>query len=121
MSDMHAAAHDHPPDHAHDDHSGHISDKTFIYIFGVLLVFTAITFTVNQVFKESSPAINFTLIGIVAVCKATLVMTYFMHLKIDWRKIFVFLIPICILAPMVIMVLWPDMVLAWRLAPDPQP
>lgn len=85
-------------------------------------MFTAISFAVNQIFGAKNPVVNFLLIGIVACCKAFLVMYFFMHLKIDWRKVFVFLVPICILAPMVIVVLWPDMVLAWRLAsPDTAP
>lgn len=111
MSEPHADA-----DHAHDDHAheGHISDKTFMKVFGALLVFTAGSYITNLAFGARSPIINFALIGLIAIFKATLVVTFFMHLKIDWRKVFVFLVPICILAPMVIIVLWPDIVLAWR-------
>lgn len=112
-------AHGDPHDHGHEEH---ISDSTFIKVFGALLVFTGVSFAANQIFGSKSPIINFAIIGIVACIKATLVMYFFMHLKIDWRKVFVFLIPICILAPMVIIVLWPDMVLTWRLAaPDSAP
>ena len=124
MSDAHAT-HDHAHDagHAHDHgHEGHIPDSTFKKVFGALLVFTAVSFGANQIFGAKSPVINFLIIGLVACCKAFLVMYFFMHLKIDWRKVFVFLIPICILAPMVIIVLWPDLVLAWRLAtPESSP
>src|SRR5262245_47333658 len=102
----------------HDDHEGHIADSTFIKVFVVLLVFTAVSFGANQIFGARSPVVNFLIIGMVACMKAALVMYFFMHLKIDWRKVFVFLIPICILAPMVIIVLWPDIVLAWRLLPE---
>ncbi len=112
---VHGQAHDH-------EHEQHIPDSTFIKVFGALLVFTAISFAANQIFAAKNPVVNFLIIGFVACCKAFLVMYFFMHLKIDWRKVFVFLIPICILAPMVIVVLWPDMVLAWRLAsPDTAP
>jgi caa(3)-type oxidase subunit IV len=115
----HTVHHDAGPDHGHEEH---IPDSTFIKVFGALLVFTAISFAANQVFGAKNPIVNFIIIGLVACCKAFLVMYFFMHLKIDWRKVFVFLIPICILAPMVIIVLWPDMVLAWRLAsPDSAP
>src|SRR5262249_17247003 len=108
------APHDaHAPGHGHDE--GHISDRTFVYVFIGLMIFTVVSFTTNLLLR-GSPVINFLIILAVACVKAALVMTYFMHLKIDWRKVFVFLIPICILAPMVIMVLWPDLVLAWRLA-----
>jgi caa(3)-type oxidase subunit IV len=117
MSEPHAdpAAH---ADHVHGDHAheGHISDKTFMKVFGALLIFTAGSYITNRIFGSHSPIANFALIGLIAICKAFLVVTFFMHLKIDWRKVFVFLVPICILAPMVIIVLWPDIVLGWRLA-----
>jgi caa(3)-type oxidase subunit IV len=120
MSDTHASSTTHDalaPDAGHGPtHEGHISDSTFMKVFLVLLVCTATSFTINKVIGPSSAVANFLLIGIVSCIKAVLVMYFFMHLKIDWRKIFVFLIPICILAPMVIIVLWPDMVLSWRLA-----
>jgi cytochrome c oxidase subunit 4 len=111
----------HAPDAAHHgEHEGHISDSTFLKVFIILAVFTAVSWGTNVLFGSSgqianNPVLNFLIIGIVACVKATLVIMFFMHLKIDWRKVFVFLIPICILAPMVIMVLWPDIVLAWRL------
>jgi caa(3)-type oxidase subunit IV len=126
MSDSHATAaaeHGHGDDHAHG-HEQHISDKTFMKVFGALLVCTALSYGTNLMFGSSSlihasnAVVNFLLIGAIACLKATLVMYFFMHLKIDWRKVFVFLIPICILAPMVIIVLWPDIVLAWRLLPE---
>ena len=118
MSDTHAAAATHDAA-VHDDHGhgeGHIADSTFVKVFLVLLICTATSFGINQLIGPGKAAVNFLLIGIVSCLKATLVMYFFMHLKIDWRKVFVFLIPICILAPMVIIVLWPDMVLSWRLA-----
>jgi cytochrome c oxidase subunit IV len=130
MSDTHATpTHDaavHDAGHAHE---GHIADSTFVKVFLVLLVCTATSYSVNkvmnlkfafEVFGESRALLNFLLIGMVSCIKAVLVMYFFMHLKIDWRKIFVFLIPICILAPMVIIVLWPDIVSSWRLAPWPK-
>ena len=119
MSDAHAPAADHGHVDDHHAHEGHISDKTFMKVFGILLVCTAISFAANQIFGARAAVANFLIIGSVACFKAFLVMYFFMHLKIDWRKVFVFLIPICILAPMVIIVLWPDMVLAWRLLPAP--
>jgi caa(3)-type oxidase subunit IV len=119
MSDMHAPAAERAQDDAHAHaHEGHIADSTFMKVFGVLLVCTGISFAANQILGAKSPVANFIIIGAVACFKAFLVMYIFMHLKLDWRKVFVFLIPICILAPMVIIVLWPDIVLAWRLLPE---
>src|SRR5437763_14063036 len=118
MSDPHAPAGlsdpSHPPAAHPTGHSeGHISDQTFMKVFGALLVFTAASFTINQLVGSGSPVVNFILILGVAVVKATLVVTFFMHLKIDWRKVFVFIVPTMILAPIVLVVLWPDIVLAW--------
>lgn len=113
MADTHAE-----PGHAeagHDEHhNGHISDKTFIKVFGALLVCTAISFAVNQLVGSGSPAINFAIIGLVATLKAILVMVFFMHLLIDWKKLFFFIVPVMILAPLIVIVLWPDIVQAWR-------
>ena len=108
-----------PAVHGHGEHHGHITDSTFMRVFLVLLVCTTGSFAVNQIFGHHAPAINFLLIALISCIKATLVVAFFMHLKIDWRYVFMFLIPICILAPMVLMVLWPDIVLAWRLSPTP--
>lgn len=125
MSDPHASHQAHGQsdpghaDHGHDGHEGHISDKTFIKVFGALLICTAVSFATNQIFGAGSPAANFAIIAMVAIVKALLVVTFFMHLKIDWRKLFVFIVPAMILAPLIIIVLWPDLVLAWRTAPLP--
>ena len=118
MTDPHAAPTAHvDAEHAHE---GHISDQTFMKVFFVLLICTALSFAINQLIGHHSVVTNFILILAVAVAKATLVVTFFMHVKIDWRKIFVFVVPTMILAPIVLIVLWPDIVLAWtRVYPLP--
>ncbi len=118
MSDPHAQPDAHAPASpiAHDaahGHEGHISDKTFMKIFGILLVCTAISFGANQLIGHHAVVANFIIILGVAVLKASLVVMFFMHLKIDWRKVFVFIMPTMILASVVLLVLWPDIVLAW--------
>ncbi len=110
MIDPHAAPDAGVEAHAHE---GHISDKTFMKIFGILLVCTAISFGVNQLIGPEKAVANFVIILGVAVLKASLVVLFFMHLKIDWRKVFVFIMPTMILATLVLIVLWPDIVLAW--------
>jgi caa(3)-type oxidase subunit IV len=49
----------------------------------------------------------------VAVCKAVLVGMFFMHLKYDWGKLYFIIVPISILGLMMMIVLLPDIVLAW--------
>lgn len=112
VAEPHAEAH-------HDSHEGHISDKTFLKIFVALCIFTCVSFGANQILGAEAAAANFMIIIAVAVCKAVLVVMFFMHLKIDWKKIFVFVVPTLILAPLIVIVLWPDIVLAWRLATTP--
>ncbi len=91
MSDSHAQPDTHAPgsptghDEAHA-HEGHISDKTFIKIFGILLVCTTISFAANQLIGPEKAVMNFIIILGVAVLKATLVVMFFMHLTIDWRR-----------------------------------
>ncbi len=110
MSEPHDAHESH--DHAHEEH---ISDSTFFKVFVGLFVFTIISFLANQVFGAGIK--SFAIIGTVAILKALLVVVFFMHLKIDWKKLFVFIVPVMILAPMLIVTLVPDIWLAWRLTP----
>ena len=118
MSEPHTTDHagaistDHP-------HEAHISDKTFFKVFVFLFIFTAVSFITNQVFGRTAAVVAFIIIMSVAVVKAALVVMFFMHLKIDWRKVVVFVAPTLILAPLIVIVLWPDIVLAWRLASAP--
>jgi cytochrome c oxidase subunit 4 len=57
---------------------------TYLTIFGLLMVFTAITVAVA--FFDLGPANNVVMLGI-AVFKATLVILYFMHVKYGTRLI----------------------------------
>jgi cytochrome c oxidase subunit 4 len=124
MSDpIHTDAHHadaHADDHADEHHGEHIPDKIFYMVFGGLLVFTAATFAANQFLSAKAKVLAFIIIGSIAIMKAFLVVVYFMHLVIDWKKLFVFIIPVMILAPLIVIVLWPDIVLAWRFADVPK-
>lgn len=74
--------------HAHDGHQvdglGHhvASIQTYIAVFGVLLVFTGLTYAVS--FADLGP-LAFPVAMLVACVKAFLVCAYFMHLKYDER------------------------------------
>jgi caa(3)-type oxidase subunit IV len=105
----------HTTDAAHSEHhEAHISDKAFLRVFGGLLVLTALTFAANQFLGEKWKIAAFLIIGTIAIGKALLVVVYFMHLVLDWKKLFLFIVPVMILAPLIVIVLWPDIVLAWR-------
>jgi cytochrome c oxidase subunit IV len=100
-----------------DAHAGHGPTLVSYLVVGIALsVFTVVSFVVNGLVKSEKLAIQagFAIILGVAIVKATLVGAYFMHLKFDWRMIYFMLIPVFILATMMMIVLLPDIVLAWK-------
>ena len=107
--DGHAAA-----AHAHA-HEGP-SIKTYFVIFAALSIFTVVSFIANYCAHQHiiTHFTSFAIILGVAICKATLVGMYFMHLIFDWGKVFIMIVPALILGPMLMIVLLPDIVLAWR-------
>jgi caa(3)-type oxidase subunit IV len=88
----------------------------YLVIFVALSIFTAVSFYVNSAVRGGtmSTESGFMLIMGVAVCKAVLVAMFFMHLKIDWGRLYFVIIPVMILGVMMIIVLLPDIVLAWH-------
>jgi caa(3)-type oxidase subunit IV len=92
--------------------------RTYLVIFGALLIFTTVSFIANYL---AHPEVNvigrtasFVIILGVAVCKAVLVAMYFMHLKFEWGKLYFLVIPVMILTVMMMIVLLPDIVLTWH-------
>ena len=96
--------------------------KPYVVIFVALAVFTAVSFLVNSAERADGlfgtklvgPETGFTIILGVAVVKAVLVATFFMHLKFDWGRFYFIIIPALILGTLLVIVLLPDMVLAWH-------
>lgn len=101
--------------HHGDDHGG-TGVVPYLVVFGALIVFTAISFVVNVFVRGGSlsQSSGFTIILLVAVCKAVLVGTFFMHLKFDWPRVYFIIFPVMILGTMMVIVLLPDIVLAWH-------
>ena len=95
--------------------------KAYLVIAGALSVFTAVSFIVNYFVRGESlsPTTGFIIILSVAVCKATLVAMYFMHLVVDWTKVYYFIIPAFILGIMMMVVFLPDIVLGWHALHSP--
>ena len=89
--------------------------KAYMVVFVALSIFTAVSFVVNSAVRAGSitSTTGFTLILGVAIVKAVLVGTYFMHLIVDWPKLYYLIFPTFILGAMFIVVLLPDFVLAW--------
>ncbi|MBI1915871.1 MAG: cytochrome C oxidase subunit IV family protein [Planctomycetes bacterium] len=86
--------------------------RLYLIIFAALSVFTLLSFLVNALFGAGNHT-GATIIMLVAVIKATLVAMIFMHLRWDWGRLYFLIIPAFILGSMLMMVLLPDIVLAW--------
>ncbi len=89
--------------------------RLYLIIFAALSVFTLLSFVVNWAEHQFgfSPQTGATIIMGIAIIKATLVAMIFMHLKWDWSRLYFLIIPAFILGAMMMMVLMPDIVLAW--------
>ena len=123
---MASAEHPHPPaGHGHDDAGP--SFQMYLNIFYALCVFTAVSFIVNAMvldphtpkseqpwYRMISHMTSLWIILGVAICKASLVGAFFMHLKYDWFKLYFMIVPVFILAVMMMLVLMPDIVVAWH-------
>ncbi len=100
------------------DEGGHHGPgvKAYLIVFAALSVFTLISFVLNYLARQGTitPHQSFAAILTVAVIKAALVVTFFMHMIVDWRKLYYLLVVAFILATMMMIVLMPDGVLAWR-------
>jgi len=96
----------------HDPSQVGPSFKSYIAVFVALTVCTALSFVFNGVLGQNQTSMM--LILGVAVIKAFLVALIFMHLKLDWSKLYFVIIPVMILTVMMMIVLLPDIVLAWH-------
>jgi cytochrome c oxidase subunit 4 len=94
--------------------------QTYYAIFGALCAFTLVSFVVNAILGIGSHT-GMGIIMAVAVCKATLVCMFFMHLKYEWSKLYFLIVPVVVLCVMMIIVLLPDAVVAWHTGDAAQP
>jgi cytochrome c oxidase subunit 4 len=108
--------------HGHDSIAGegrkHHGPSLSMYlgVAVILGVFTASSFIFNEMVRHDmlSKMGGLWLILGVAVCKAALVGAFFMHLRYDWFKLYFLIVPALILAVMMMIVLTPDGIMAWR-------
>jgi cytochrome c oxidase subunit 4 len=95
------------------------SDKMYLAIAASLAGLTIISY-VGDLLHMPRPAL-ICLVLTVAVVKATLVASFFMHLKFDWTKVKVLIIPAILLAAVLVFALLPDITMASREKPAPKP
>lgn len=91
-------------DHAHDESHPHVN---YLLIFVGLCICTALSVVFDVV--EMTPALVVFAVLAVAVAKASLVMTFFMHLKFEGRWKYIILLPTSILGVGLMVALAPDM------------
>lgn len=98
-----------------DGHAG-TGTNVYLVIFAALAVFTILSFVFNSAKRSGAitKETSFALILGVAVCKAVLVAMFFMHLKFDWGRLYFLIVPALVLGTLLIVVLLPDIVLAWH-------
>jgi cytochrome c oxidase subunit IV len=108
---------------AHSAHDPAVAFRRYIIIFVALCIFTALSFVFNELYRQGiiDHMTSVALIVIVAIIKALCVAVIFMHLNFDWGKVYAIMIPVCIMAVMMIIVLLPDIVLSRSARPFPYP
>jgi cytochrome c oxidase subunit 4 len=88
------------------------SDKMYLAVFGALAVLTAISFLVSE--NVPSKLLTILIVMGMATLKASLVAAYFMHLKFDWSKVKVMIIPALVLSAVLVCALLPDIAFALK-------
>jgi heme/copper-type cytochrome/quinol oxidase subunit 4 len=116
------------PQHEHADaaHAAHdttVAFRRYMIIFVALCVFTGLSFVFNELARRDVIAhmTSVWLIVLVAIIKAVCVALIFMHLNIDWGKVYAIIVPVGIMAVMMVIVLLPDIVLSRSARPFPYP
>ena len=96
-------------DHTHADGDHPSLDKTFMYVFVVLCIFTTISFAADFLpYLGATNAVVNVIVLAIAVAKALCVMLFFMHLKWERNWKYVILAPTVILSIGLPMALIPD-------------
>jgi caa(3)-type oxidase subunit IV len=96
--------------HEHGHHGPNV--RAYLMVFAALAFCTFLSFVVNAILGQNLGSAG--IIMVVAVIKATLVAMIFMHLKWDWSRLYFLIIPAFILGTMMMFVLMPDVVFAWK-------
>ncbi len=101
--------------HGFDEHHGKPHDvKKYLYVFLALCVLTSMSFfTYSDYWPfHEYPQVGWTFMMAVSLCKALLVMLFFMHLKYEASWKYVLTIPASVMAVFLVIALVPD--IKWR-------
>ena len=100
-------------DPQHNEHHGP-TQADYVKIFIALCICTSVSFLSNTFVAPASPMASMWIIVMVSVIKAVLVAMIFMHLKFDWGRVYFIIVPVSLLTILMVIVLLPDIVLAWK-------
>ena len=99
----------HPADHPHDEHSQHHGSLgLFTMVFLGLLALTITSFAIANSPLMDNPLVGWVGMMTVSVCKALMVILFFMHLKWEANWKYVLTIPASIMSVFLILMLVPD-------------
>ena len=93
----------------HEEDPTHL--KLYVAVFAALCVCTMTSFLFNQLIGQNH--LSAALIAGVSIIKAALVAWVFMHLQSDWRRVYGIMLPVCIMAVMMTIILSIDQALVW--------
>lgn len=101
--------------HGYDEHHGKPHDvRKYLYVFLALCVLTSMSFFTYSSYWpfHAYPQVGWTFMMAVSLCKALLVMLFFMHLKYEASWKFMLTIPASVMAVFLVIALIPDV--KWR-------
>jgi len=89
-------------EHAHVE----ASKRTFMYVWGWLLALTAVE--VVLAYQRLEIRLMLTLLMTLSIVKASLIISYFMHLKYEKRSLMLLLMPAMVFVICMMFVIFPD-------------
>ncbi len=94
--------------------------QNYLAVFVALCICTALSFVFNELARHEviDHMASVGAIVVVAIIKALLVASIFMHLKFDWGKLYCIILPVCVVTVMMVIILSIDTTLAWHAFPD---
>lgn len=100
---------DHSTDHSHEEHTEHHGNLgLFVMVFIGLILLTITSFGIANSPLMDNPLVGWVGMMTVSVCKALMVILFFMHLKWEANWKYVLTIPASIMSVFLILMLVPD-------------
>jgi cytochrome c oxidase subunit IV len=101
-------AHPVPTELAHERELEAESHAPYLKVWAILAILTLIEYFYAMIFKDYFLLLVLGLVGL-ALVKAGMVGWYFMHLKFEKKWVYLLIIPACVMAVFLTLMLYPDM------------